>query len=701
MFQEHEYRENLSLMLSEVLDDIGVNERMVMRRRRHYMLKETLENIMYRLIDTFNMTQYYLGSQSEGTTTRGLDSDVDILVCSHVYNIIQDWSEWEHGKRNYLMIQDENTTPGYCFLQLLLREVPLPATYIPNEHHITDRSGRILFKNTVLHGMVPGVVEHGPSLARQGQHGLYDSDHVLALPCKSLHQSASGLLDRQGIGRWPTQDMRRYAASTGCFVVPTGSKVSVYPELEWRISTTLAERCLIFNLNITQIRCYVLLKMILKSFLNPQDEINISSFMCKTVLLHCIENTESSIWTENNLFICLTYCLLELHSCVQNDRCSHFIIRENNLMAGQFTAEKKHELLKKISDFLQNDKQKLLTIDIDDLGHRLQVKLNMVPNGAYQYLSSIEMNEHFMTSEYLNKAYVKSLNHMLVLKHLQNKNIRTMKHCIGKLITFNVNGNRLDQAAFKFLAPFLFTTFGSILASFSIGENDQVSPRALVWLSAGLNSDISSSRLKLASVLYSTGDMEKAELILRHTEQQYYSYPVVLICGCWDKPLPAVTAEYKRVCGEQSEDCIKHITSFCVRFIQEEINCVPHELQYEMFRSTQDDRIHRDQLIDYWMDWAVVDSLPFLYFLHYKIYRHLQRHQDQKQALSKLIRTIVTDVNLSHRETALNILGQCMEQENRPQHALNCYLLSLQQRARNNVAIIHICKLLSGLLASQ
>jgi hypothetical protein len=89
MFQEPDYRENLSLMLSEVLHDIGVNERIVMRRRRGLMLEETMGNITNRLID-INVTDYYLGSQSEGTTTIGLDSDVDILFCNHEVNIIQD-----------------------------------------------------------------------------------------------------------------------------------------------------------------------------------------------------------------------------------------------------------------------------------------------------------------------------------------------------------------------------------------------------------------------------------------------------------------------------------------------------------------------------------------------------------------------------------------------------------------------------------
>ncbi|XP_060562613.1 uncharacterized protein LOC132722181 [Ruditapes philippinarum] len=700
MFQEPDYREHLSLALSEVLHDIGVNERMVMRRRRHVMLRETMDKISYRLTDT-NMTGYCLGSQTEGTTTIGLDSDFDVLACHHDLNIIQDWSDLEHGKENYLMIQDENTSPGYCFLQLLQPYDPLSVTVIPDEHHISDRSGRILLKNTICKGVIQGAVEHGPSHAIQGQPGLCDRDNVLALPCKSWHQSASGWLGRQGIGRWPTQDMRRFAASTGCFVVPTGSKVSVYPDLEWRISTTLAERCLIFNLNITQIRCYVLLKMILKSFLNPQGEINISSFMCKTVLLHCIQNTETSVWKDNNLFTCLTYCLLELHSCVQNDCCSHFIIPENNLMAGQFTADTKHILSKNICELIQIDRQWLFSIDIDDLGHRLQVKLNMVPRGVYYFLSFLEIQEKVLTFGYLDIANYISRCHMLVLYYLHNKNIMTMKQSVSKLMTFSDNGNRLQQAAFKFLAPFIFTSYGSILASSSICENNQVSPQALVWLSAGLSSDITSSRLKLASVFYSTGDMERAELILRHTEQQYYSYPVEPICRCWEKPQGAITAEFMRVCSEQSEVCIKHITAFCVRFIHKEINCVPRELRYEMFRSTQDDMIHRNQYGDFWMAWVVVDSIPFLYFLQYKIYRHLQRHQDQQQVLSKLIRTIVTDENLSHKETALNILGQCMEQENRPQQALKCYLLSLQQRARNNAANFHICKLLSGLLACQ
>jgi hypothetical protein len=204
-------------------------------------------------------------------------------------------------------------------------------------------------------------------------------------------------------------------------------------------------------------------------------------------------------------------------------------------------------------------------------------------------------------------------------------------------------------------------------------------------------------------VFYSAGDMEKTDLILRHTESQYYSYPVIPICRCWDEMHPPTkTIEFRRVCNEQNDVTdVKNVAAFCVRFLRQEINCVPHELKYEMFRSTQEDMGHRDQDKDVWMDWALVDSLPFLYFIQYKVYRHLQRYHDQQQALSKLENIIKTEKDLGHKETALNVLGQCMEQENRPKQAFKCYLLSLRQRARNNVARIHICRLLSSLLVGQ
>jgi hypothetical protein len=73
-------------------------------------------------------------------------------------------------------------------------------------------------------------------------------------------------------------------------------------------------------------------------------------------------------------------------------------------------------------------------------------------------------------------------------------------------------------------------------------------------------------------------------------------------------------------------------------------------MKYKMNRSTEEDRPYRDES-DFWMDWAVLDSMPYLHFVQYKVYS-LHRAADQQQALDNLIRTIDTEPNLGRRETA-------------------------------------------------
>jgi hypothetical protein len=209
-----------------------------------------------------------------------------------------------------------------------------------------------------------------------------------------------------------------------------------------------------------------------------------------------------------------------------------------------------------------------------------------------------------------------------------------------------------------------------------------------------MNSDVASGRLKLASVLYAVGDFDSANGILSITEETYDTDLVAAVCECYTIPGFYYSERFEVYADNHNELSFKDITACCVRFLPSEINCIPRELQYELFRSSQDDLLHRDE-DDYWMDWAVVDSLPYLYFLQYKTYGHLRRPGDQQRALRNLI-TIINkqDETFGHRETSWNLAGQCMEQEDRPIDAFQCYTNSLYIRPRNNAASFHICRLL-------
>ncbi|XP_045193078.2 uncharacterized protein LOC123549227 [Mercenaria mercenaria] len=701
MFQDPDYYRTVSLKLSEVLDDIYVNERTVLKRRRMVLLQETMLTTLHRLLGQ-PIVFYNFGSRSEGSTTIGLDSDADTLCCFNTWNVIRDWGEWQHGMFNLLMIQDETTSPGYCLLQVLRKDEPLPL-YLPehvSHRYFTVRGGRVFVKNTAFNrDVLAGTVTNGPATSQQGRPGFYDVDFVKAFRCKSWPVEAQPWLIRQGIGMWPTEEMKRYCENTGCFFVPVSSKSGQYEEFEWRISTSMAERFLMFSLNITQMRCYILMKMILKTFINPRCNGVLSSFMCKTVLLYCIQNTHSNNWRPSNLLACLTVCLIVLENCVRQTNCPHFIIPENNLMAGRISPRNKNKILEILQNIAQSEGRVLLEIPIDNLGTRLQVKMNMY--GAFQYYrTSAEMYAEISQGLLLDTGSTVCACH----KHLIRKSLHGGNDDVQVIFsdfTFKVVNtyreigcNSLEKTAFKLFIPLLYSSLGSAVASSEIYAHNVITRKTLTCFSIGLDSDVSSGRLKLASAIYCLGDMIRTEFVLRNTEDLYDLNIVEPLCRCNNLRRSLSRQGFQNKSRTGNEELIRHITAFCVGFARCEINCVPQELRYEMFRSTQEDMIERDEIFNNWMDWAVVDSLPYLYFLQYKTFGHLQRAAAQQQALTNLVTTIETESNLGHRETALNLLGQCMEQENRHNDALRCYVLSLNIRARNNAANFLIPKLL-------
>ncbi|XP_053375112.1 uncharacterized protein LOC123533644 [Mercenaria mercenaria] len=691
MFHTPDYYHSISKRLSEVLDDIGVNENIVMKRRRAALLTETMDTITYRA-NGEQLTVYNLGSLSEGTTTLGLKSDLDILGCVDNSIVIQDWSEWTPGKPIYLMIQNEKTPPGYCLLQVLRPGAPLPVTVETGNDFVNDTQGRILMKNTVIKITMLGRQRQGPSAASPAQPGFRALDLVVAYPCKSWPQSARAWLHQQEVNTWPTAEMKRYAKSTKCFVVGVGSRASENAAFQWRISTSLAERCLMFNLNITQIKCYILMKMILKTYINVENldhESYISSFMCKTVLFHCIASNPSCVWKECNILNCLNYCLFTLNNCLLNEHCPHFIDHENNLMAGKFSTEVKQQLLERLSTLIPFDGISLFGIQIDKLGERLQIKLNMI-NEVHHDIPLPDECTMDVTSSLLHNIAKTVLN----IEKIGDGSLETLLQKVIQLKRYYRAGDMLEKTACRLLVPPLCTSIGSLIASQNIQINNTVSPQAITWIAAGLDSDVASSRLKLASIMYCVGNAERAALILSHIEEQYEIEVTAPICCCYNVMF-YLKRGFARLSSQYGVEALKYIVAFCVKFFTWEINCVPHELQYEMFRSTQEDLLHRGEDDD-WMDCAVVDSLPYLYFLQYKTNSLLQRPDEQQQALTKLGWVIRTERNLGHRETALNLLGQCMEQENRPADALQCYMSSLHLRERNNAARFHICRCLAN-----
>ncbi|XP_060558231.1 uncharacterized protein LOC132718536 isoform X1 [Ruditapes philippinarum] len=491
--------------------------------------------------------------------------------------------------------------------------------------------------------------------------------------------------------------MIQYCSNTRCFVVGVGKTGSLNEAFEWRISASHAERFLMFNLNIPQIRCYVLMKMILKTFISQRFPDSISSYMCKTVLLHCISYTRSDAWKENTLFTCLSFCLSTLNSCVLNEYCPNFFITQNNLMSRRFSPETKPLILETLRYVIESDGRALLEIKCDRFGLYVQSSLN----------GCVPIHPHFIPTIIAGQIQKdKGRDISSLFKFLLSKmNDLSPRFAVQKLLTFmsyqhNDNFTNIDRRAYHLITRYLCSSLGSILASLNNYQQDHLTyKKALSFMSLGLDTDIASGKLKLTSFFYCTGDIERTEFILKNIEECYDLSVVEPICGCYIFKKSPRRDNFNRLCYESNEECtlLKHITAPCVCFIRCEINCCPIELQHEMFRSTQEDLACRSEDDD-WMDTAVVDTLPYLYFLQYKTYSRLRRQDDKQRALSNIARTIDVEPNLGHKETALNLLGQCMEQENNLGNAFKCYARSLEIRRQNNSAKFHMCKLLNKLI---
>ncbi|KAH3870349.1 hypothetical protein DPMN_033531 [Dreissena polymorpha] len=214
-----------------------------------------------------NANCFHFGSQSEGTTKPGLQSDIDILYSNNDVNIMRVWGDWEAGMGNLLMLHDDRTPPQQYLLQVSRGDSSELASSLCNDAYVMKHSGEVLlsaerFKQEIEHANrdLGDAIKSGPSVSFLPNLDCVYAFHVL----KPLPE-IQNWIDRCRGRHWPPVQLLEGAQVAPCFLVPAGHPDSDYTREEWRLSPNLIERMLMLNLNMTQIKCYVILKLIIKS----------------------------------------------------------------------------------------------------------------------------------------------------------------------------------------------------------------------------------------------------------------------------------------------------------------------------------------------------------------------------------------------------------------------------------------------------
>ncbi|XP_052780969.1 uncharacterized protein LOC128217692 [Mya arenaria] len=702
-----EFYQIMSLRLSRALSDIGVNSWMVKRRRRTFLMEadDTINDIL----QGFDVTSFCFGSQSEGTTTPGLNSDIDRLFCLNKINIMSSWSEWEPGRENMLMVKEETCSPQHYLLQVIRHDSPEPVIHSSDESHVVDSNGRVLYLNTewVMTALKESIERNMNYFASGSSHSpckMYDL--VFAYRCRSLPLECHKWYERPRPGHWPTPEQFRETMECGCFLIPDGHFDSRVKFVEWRISPSLIERILMFSMKTLQLKCYVVLKILKSHVINPLlfKKGKLTSFHCKTALFFAAERLPPGMWREHRLMECIVYCLKLLLGWTNTGMCPHYIVAGVNLFHGKFTNRQFANLSKILSNIIGTHLAILAYIQADDLGNRmfnanirtvrysegLQISTN---NSLCRWLSVYA--QHRM-NRYLNMRLIKLSDMMpeemitFLGQHFQE--VRAYVH---------VHGLPIIKKYFLYISKQILSILASIVASYCI-QNGCVVPRnTLSLFESSLDTDVASSRLKFASFLVCHNELERAADVLNDVERRYDdSVQAVCACGRMD---PLNTEHHKPLCSysvvDNDDVLLINKTALCVRYLRQEAFCAPPILRYEMVRGIGEDINHRNILERDCMNWILVDALPYLYYLQYLTFRGLGQQGRQLQVFNNLRNCFVNEnlrSHLHHTETCANLLGHCMEMEGRPESAYRLYRASVQDKPRNNAAHWHIYRLNRG-----
>ena len=700
----------LSLRLSRILDEIGASEKI---RKLATDTAITREIALFCLIDKQFGRKYIFGSTAEGTKTPGLQSDTDYLVCFDSPEIFQSVSDipLQRDQGDRLLVKDKTTKPGYCKLQPIIDQIPLTLSYlqmldipVPNRCEL-DSSGR------VIQAFEPPIechsehTIHGPAIASPASSLVHAKDHVPAYRCRAWPKAASKWLDRERRYGWPSEDLIEKMKTLGFFVVRVGHAHSSERHLEWRISLSLQERLLMFNLNPTQYKCYILLKMVKKTVINKKLEVEaISSYYCKTCLFYMIENTPADFWQPKNLLACLQGCMKCIHRWVKSFYCPNYFIPEENMFEGRLDDNLRTKLENVLEILLTGDCYFLLAIQSDDVARR--IKTNVFP---------VSLKPE---SDYVEPAARMSFEMYLNIWAIGDSANKQMLYQVKKLITPDGIGEifgyitdlahatyvpgyttaRLRKAA-NAIIPYLEMSLIPLMVANKVEEGEIVTALDLLLSSKWRELNFS-MRLKQVTFLYMLGQYEVCTEVITALGNMRPSMQVSH-CTCRLRRISVCTEVIRKMKYLSFDEVRKSYFVSCCIFSPSEKMLIPTPMAYEMLRSvhmptaTPGYRISDESLFH--QDWAMVDSQFYLYFLCFLLYRATQTPGSMAWIEYMELRL---EKDLIHTETAMNLIGWCYKQEGDIQKAIEYFYGSLSVQLNHNAAFWHvlftICELTSG-----
>ncbi|XP_052259552.1 uncharacterized protein LOC127863907 [Dreissena polymorpha] len=354
--------ENTSVETCTILSWLGYGQEIIQARRDAYREYSKLLTARFCGKATYIMT----GSKGEGLSSY-LESDRDqMIVNNRVFCLEDDVKSIAFpGEITVLRSLSRRSYHGHC--RLLLERLGatihrhVHGAFCDDGYGLELLSSDLYVNNWSNEDLTEGEVQHeraGPSIPST-MHGHMHSDYVHA-----LHYYCPNILSKWAARprHWPPPEVVQRVVSLGAFLTPVGFKGSEYQHVEWRVCFNAGEIELISNLNDTQTKLYVLLKMIKNDVLHPRKK-EVSSYTLKNIVLWMAENNSQASFHKKSILQWLHEALDALRVALITLELPYYMIPERNLMATSgLDEEQQRTWISTITDMLNEGPKMILRL---------------------------------------------------------------------------------------------------------------------------------------------------------------------------------------------------------------------------------------------------------------------------------------------------------------------------------------------------
>ena len=197
-----------------------------------------------------------------------------------------------------------------------------------------DNNNRLCLVQDIEESNLPlgDRIRRDPAFHHRGHGPRFPTDTVFAVWCKSWPNCAFKWLKRSRRYGWPTMETIHKCKSLELLMVQACHPKINEKNCQWRISFSEQERLLVIQFNVTQHKCYVLLKIFKNEIIKKQiGGDTLTTYHCKTCMFYVIENTPSELLSPQNLVGCFVMFLRLIHKWVKKDNCPNYFIPGENM----------------------------------------------------------------------------------------------------------------------------------------------------------------------------------------------------------------------------------------------------------------------------------------------------------------------------------------------------------------------------------